>query len=117
MLRFKNADMRRVLVDALAKQCEIFLVKDRGVYFMPARGERLPNGSTKHLAYAVGCNPAIDPFEQWYDLAHREMGGDDSAESFDPTSALFTRILTGRDDLVVSATIDEFVLELVPPQH
>ncbi|WP_425127817.1 DUF3085 domain-containing protein [Burkholderia cepacia] len=117
MLRFKNADMRLVLADALAKQCEIFLVKDRGVYFMPARGERLPDGSTKHLAYAVGCNPDIDPFDQWYDLAHREMGGDDFGETFDPTSLLFTRILTSRDDLIVSATTDQIILEVAAPQH
>ncbi|MBL5864350.1 DUF3085 domain-containing protein [Serratia fonticola] len=41
------------------------LVKDQGVYWLSEQGERLPNGSQKHIAYAVGCNPDADPSGNW----------------------------------------------------
>jgi hypothetical protein len=117
MLRFKNAAMRLVLADALDKQCKILLVKDRGVYFMPERGERLSNGSTKYLAYAVGCNPDVDPPERWYGLAESELGGDDFGEDFDPKSRLFKHIMTSSDDLIVWGVQGRLVLENAAPQH
>ncbi len=77
MLRFKGADLRPVLAEAVANQCQVILVKDQGVYFLAERGERTPERSQKLLAYAVGCNPAIDPFDDWWELARIELGGDD----------------------------------------
>lgn len=64
-LRFKSADLRPVLTEAIANQCRIVLVKDQGVYFLAERGERRPDGRQQLLAYAVGCNPDTDPFDDW----------------------------------------------------
>jgi hypothetical protein len=43
-LRFKGADLRPVLTEAIANQCRVVLVKDQGVYFLAERGERRPDG-------------------------------------------------------------------------
>ncbi|SFT71502.1 DUF3085 domain-containing protein [Paraburkholderia aspalathi] len=105
MLRFKNADLRPVLSEALGNQCKILLVKDHGVYFMSEHDKRFANGQPRQLAYAVGCHPEIDPFDQWYALAHHELGGDDMAEYFDPaTDEVFQRIFNSKDDLTVAVT-------------
>ncbi len=43
-LRFKGADLRPVLTEAIANQCRIVLVKDQGVYSSPrSMGERRPD--------------------------------------------------------------------------
>ena len=68
-LRFKGSDLRPVLAEAVANQCRIVLAKDQGVYFLAERGERRPDGRVKLLAYAVGCNPDTDPFDDWWELA------------------------------------------------
>ena len=114
-LRFKGADLRPVLTEAIANQCRIVLVKDQGVYFLAERGERRPDGRQQLLAYAVGCNPDTDPFDDWWHLAGRELGGDDFAEYFDPKDGLFTRPLHSADDLVLSATATHLSLAVVPP--
>jgi len=103
-LRFRGRDLRPVLAEAVANQCRVILAKDQGVYFLAECGERRPDGRVKILAYALGCNPNIDSFDDWWELACRELGGDDFGEFFDPTSDVFTRILHGTDDLVLSAT-------------
>ena len=46
------------------------------MYFLAERGERRPDGRQALLAYAVGCNPDTDPFDDWWHLAGRELGGD-----------------------------------------
>ncbi|AHG40976.1 hypothetical protein N018_12300 [Pseudomonas syringae CC1557] len=114
-LRFKGADLRPVLTEAIASQCRLILVKDQGVYFLAENGERRPDGRVKLLAYAVGCNPDTDPFGNWWELALAELGGDDFAEYLDPKDSLFTRILHTTDDLVLSATATHLSLEAVPP--
>jgi len=114
-LRFKGAGLRPVLIEAIANQCRAVLVKDHGVYFLAERGERRPDGRQKLLAYAVGCNPDTDPFDDWWDLAQRELGGDDFAEYFDPKDGVFTRILHTADDLMLLATATHLSLEAVPP--
>ena len=53
-LRFKGADLRPVLTEAIANQCRIVLVKDQGVYLLAERGARRPDGRQQLLAYAVG---------------------------------------------------------------
>lgn len=35
------------------------------------------------MAYAVGCNPDVDAFDDWWELARAEFGGDDFGEFFD----------------------------------
>lgn len=114
-LRFKGADLRPVLTEAIANQCRIVLVKDQGVYILAERGERRTDGRQKLLAYAVGCNADTDPFDDWWFLAQRELGGDDFAEYFDPKDGVFTRILHTADDLMLSATATHLSLEVVPP--
>ncbi|ASN01339.1 DUF3085 domain-containing protein [Xanthomonas citri] len=115
MLRFKGADLRPVLAEAAAKKCRVILVKDQGVYFLSEHGERTPEGRQKLLAYAVGCNPDIDPFDDWWDLALTELGGDDFAEFFELQDGVFSRILTSNDDLELSATPTHMSFEAVLP--
>jgi Protein of unknown function (DUF3085) len=114
-LRFKNAALRPVLVEAVTNQCQIVLVKDQGVYFLAERGERQPNGHQKLIAYAVGCNPGVDPFETWWERGRIELGGDDFVEYFDPRDAVFTRIQSSQDDLELSATETHLSLRTIDP--
>ena len=39
-LRFKGAELRPVLTEAVTNQSRVILVKDQGVYFLAERGER-----------------------------------------------------------------------------
>ncbi|HBO5058414.1 TPA: DUF3085 domain-containing protein [Pseudomonas aeruginosa] len=103
-LRFKGSDLRPVLAEAVANQCRVVLAKDQGVYFLAEQGERRPDGRVKLLAYVVGCNPDTDPFDDWWELARAELGGDDFGEFFDPKDRVLTRILQSSDDLELSAT-------------
>ena len=82
-VRFKGTQLRPVLAEAAANQCRVILVKDQGVYFMAERGESRPDGRRKTMAYAVGCNPDVDAFDDWWELARAEFGGDDFGEFFD----------------------------------
>jgi hypothetical protein len=113
-LRFKGSDLRPVLNEAIASQGRLILVKDQGVYFLTEHGESRPDGRVKLLAYAVGCNPDTDPFDNWWELARTELGGDDFAEYFDPKDGVFTRILHSTDDLMLTATTTQLLLEVVP---
>ncbi|OFU89176.1 MULTISPECIES: DUF3085 domain-containing protein [Stenotrophomonas] len=112
-LRFKGSDLRPVLAEAIANQCRVVLAKDQGVYFLAEQGERRPDGRVKLLAYAVGCNPDTDPFDDWWELARAELGGDDFGEFFDPNDRVFTRILQSSDDLELSATSTHLSLTAV----
>ena len=114
-VRFKGTQLRPVLAEAAANQCRVILVKDQGVYFMAERGESRPDGRRKTMAYAVGCNPDVDAFDDWWELARAELGGDDFGEYFDPKDGVFTRILHTEDDLMLSATATHLSLEVVPP--
>lgn len=73
-----------MLAEAVVNQCRIILVKDQGVYFLAERGERRPDGRQQAVAYAIGCNPDVDAFDDWWELGRAEFGGDDFAEFFDP---------------------------------
>lgn len=65
--------------------------------------------------YAVGCNPDVDVFDDWWALARKELGGDDFAEHFDPHSEAFTPILNGEEDLELAATATYLMLRTVTP--
>jgi len=112
---FKGTELRPVLAEAVANQCRVILVKDQGVYFLAERGERRPDGRQKLIAYAVGCNPDVDPFDDWWELARIEFGGDDFGEYLDPQEGVFARILHSEDDLDVSATATHLSLQAVAP--
>ncbi|NNN28671.1 DUF3085 domain-containing protein [Pseudomonas nitroreducens] len=96
--------MRPVLAEAVVNQCRIILVKDQGVYFLAERRERRPDGRLKTIAYAAGCNPDVDAFDDWWELARAAFGRDDFGEFFDPQESVFARILHSEDDLDVSAS-------------
>lgn len=113
-LRFRGADLRPVLKEAAAKRCRIVLVKDRGVYWLAERGARIGNGRQKLIAYAVGCNPDIDPFDDWWHTANAELGGDDFAEHIDPSDGVFAKVLAGGYDLELSATPEQLMMLAVP---
>lgn len=115
-LRFRNADLRPVLAEALANKCRVVLVKDEGVYWLSERGERLPSGYQKLLAYAVGCNPNVDSVDDWYELARNELGGDDFAEPFHMKDGIFHRILDSQDDLELVATATQLTLTVIAPE-
>lgn len=115
MLRFTATDLRPVLLEARARQCAVLLVKDHGVYFMAQRGEALPAGRRRHIAYAVESNPTKDPFDIWYDRARTELGGDDFGECFEADNPLFSRIIDDGYDLTVRATSSHLLLEVVAP--
>ena len=113
-VRFKGTDLRPVLAEAVVNQCRVILVKDQGVYFLAERGERRPDGRQKTIAYAAGCNPDVDAFDDWWELARAEFGGDDFGEFFDPKEGVFACILHSEDDLDVSATATHLSLQAVP---
>lgn len=112
-VRFKGADLRPVLDEALRTRSHLVLVKDHGVYFAAERGERGPDGNCKNIAYAVGCNPGVDSFDDWWALATSEFGGDDFSEYIDPADRRFTHLSPSGFDLEVSATATHLVLRLV----
>ena len=91
-VRFKGTDLRPVLAEAVVNLCRVILVKDQGVYFLAERGERRPDGRQKLVAYAVGCNPDVDAFHDWWELVRAEFGSDDFGEFFDPRDGVFALI-------------------------
>ena len=111
---FKGVELRPIIAEALTNRCRIILVKDHGVYFMAERGEHRPDGRQKLIAYAVGCNPDVDPFDTWWDRARIEFGGDDFGEFLDIGDSVFMRILNSQDDLEVSATATHLSFQVVP---
>ena len=114
-VRFKGTDLRPVLAEAVVNQCRAILVKDQGVYFLAERGERRPDGRQKLIAYAVGCNPDVDAFDDWWELTRAEFGGDDFGEFFDPHDGVFVLIRSSEGDLEVSATDTHLSLQAVAP--
>lgn len=114
-LLFKGSDLRPVLTEAIVNQCHIILVKDQGVYWLAEDGERQADGCQRLIAYAVGCNPDVDTFEDWWQLARNELGGDDFGENFDPNTEVFKQILNSEDDLKLSATPTHLSLRAVTP--
>ena len=112
-LRFKGSDLRPVLSEAIAKRCRVILAKDHGVYFLSERGDRRPDGRWERLAYAVGCHPDVDAFDDWWALMNAECGGDDFGEYLDPHDEILALILRGGYDLSVSFTATRFFLGAV----
>lgn len=113
-VRFKGAELRPVLAEAVANRCHIILVKDRGVYFMAERGENRPDGRRKTIAYAIGCNPDVDAFDDWWERAGAEFGDDDFGQFFDLQERVFASILHSEDDLEVSATATRLSMRPMP---
>ncbi|MGP3790501.1 DUF3085 domain-containing protein [Pseudomonas sp. B392_1p] len=99
-LRFKGADLRPVLAESIANRCSLILVKDQGVYFIAEHGEHRPeDGRQKLVAYADGCNPDVDPFDDWRVRSCTELGENDFRWFFKPQHEVFDRSLSSTDDL------------------
>ncbi|PMX20952.1 hypothetical protein C1Y26_21980 [Pseudomonas sp. MPR-R2A7] len=116
MLQFAGVELRAVLSEALANDCRIILVKDHGVYLMSEVGETNTDGGRKVLVYAIGCNPDLDEFEQWWNVAISELGGDDFSEYLDVNDGLLTELLETGDDLIIRATDTHLYLEVLKPK-
>jgi len=114
-VRFKGTELRPVLAEAVVNQCRVVLAKDQGVYFLAERGERRPDGRQKLIAYAVGCNPDVDAFDDWWELSRAEFGGDDFGEFFDPHDGVVALILHSANDLEMSATGTHLSLQAAAP--
>lgn len=114
-VRFKGPTLRAVLIEALVNECRVILAKDQGVYFIAEHGERQLDGRQKRIAYATGCNPDVDHFDDWWELVRAEFGGDDFGEFFDPKDGVFALILSGEGDLEVSATATHLSLRAAAP--
>ncbi|WP_235591877.1 DUF3085 domain-containing protein [Pseudomonas syringae] len=61
--KFKDSDLRAVLLEGRTHQCHIVLAKDQGMYLTSEFGEKLANGPRKHIAYPVGFSPKVDAFD------------------------------------------------------
>lgn len=118
MLLFKQSDLLPVLKEAVSRQCQLILVKDHGVYFISEEGEmNADSSSRKHIAYAQGCNPGIDAFDDWWQLGINEMGGDDCAEYLSPNDDVFQLVLKAGYDLNVTASETAIELAAVQSSH
>ncbi|MBA6104607.1 MULTISPECIES: DUF3085 domain-containing protein [Pseudomonas] len=105
MLRFTGTELHAVLAEAGINGCRVILVKDHGVYLMSEVGEsKADGGGRKRVAYATGCNPAVDDFDAWWNRAHDEFGGDDFAEYFDINDPVLASLRGTAGSLVVEAT-------------
>ncbi|CAK7032916.1 DUF3085 domain-containing protein [Saezia sanguinis] len=104
MLIFKANELIPVIHEAREKKCKILLVKDHGVYVLSENRDANPDSSCKNIAYAKGFNPAADKFDDWWDKANNELGGDDFAEPLDPFDEVFNVIVEHQYDMIVEAT-------------
>lgn len=108
MLRFTADKLSPVIHEARSHQCQLLLVKDHGVYFMAEKVHSV-------LAYAVGCHPDVDEFDQWWELSRNELGGDDFAHHFNPLEQIFSDLIEHNADLILEATSKHFHLRLDIP--
>ena len=113
-LRFKGADLRRA--DRSHRQSVPHrLVRTRAISSSPSVEGVARMDAQQLLAYAVGCNPDTDPFDDWWHLAGRELGGDDFAQIFRPEGRpVHAPPALSADDLVLSATA-ALSLAVLPP--
>ena len=103
MFVFNAKDLIPVINEARKKKCPILLVKDQGVYFISEKRDQNPDEKCKNIAYAQGCNPDVDDFDNWWNKARNELGGDDFAQSFDSGAKCFSFVLQKKCDLYVEA--------------
>lgn len=102
MIHFLASDLLPVISEARTRQCRIALVKDHGVYMLSEKGE-MENGRRRVIAWAVECNPDTVPFDNWWERARAEFGGDDFVEYLDGDAAAFDRVIAEGADLQIEA--------------
>ena len=61
MLRFYGSDLKAIVTESITTDKSVVLAKDHGVYLMVDGGEQRDDGRVRHLAYADGCHPDLDP--------------------------------------------------------
>ncbi|REE18193.1 hypothetical protein B0G71_1190 [Paraburkholderia sp. BL27I4N3] len=115
MIHFVAADLHPVICEARTLQCRILLVKDRGVYMLSEKGE-IENGRRSIIAWAVECNPDTVPFDDWWERARAEFGGDDCAEYLDHNDAVFERVIDEGFDLQIEADAGYLYINAVAPR-
>ncbi|MFC5428056.1 DUF3085 domain-containing protein [Paraburkholderia denitrificans] len=113
MVLFNAAELRVVLIEARSHACPVVLVKDQGVYMLSEKSDAPANGQPRPIAYAVGCNPDTVPFDEWWDRARAEFGGDDFVEHLDPDDAVFDRIVNDGWNLEIRADASHLFLNAV----
>lgn len=110
---FRFPDMEPVIKEAQKNKCQLMLVKDQGLYFMPQKGERNAKGRIVNIAYAEGFNPDKVEFENWYDTLRDEIGGSDFAEYFDSSATAFGVALEEKLDIKVVITETDLTLDII----
>jgi len=108
MLRFHGKDLKAVLNESASRNLPVVLVKDNGVYLMVEKGRQRCGGRMKHLAYAEGCHPDLDP--EWHTLARILAGGDDFIEPLSLKPTQVQDILRRDFQLAVSMTDEKVSL-------
>ena len=104
-----------VIQEVRQNRCNIYLVKDDGLYMMAEEGEILPDTGRRRVAYAVGFNPAIVEFDEWYHLLHDICGGDDFAETLQADSQIFDLVVKHHISLKVEFTPEAFSIIPMTP--
>ncbi|MBU9477991.1 DUF3085 domain-containing protein [Burkholderia multivorans] len=115
MIRFTASDLRPVLVEARTHACHLVLVNDQGVYMMTDKTNASDDGLPRLIAYATGCNPETVPFDDWWERARTEFGGDDFVEYLDPDAAVFDRVIDDEWDLKIRTDASHLYLNAVKP--
>ena len=95
-LVFQAADVRRVVEHSLSAPEQrpiaytkdkpptpaVIFVHDQGVYLMSNGEPRdITEGEHSFVAYAEGCDPSKQEFDDWWDTSRALVGGDDFAET------------------------------------
>jgi hypothetical protein len=89
ILKFKKNEVLRV---ANQTEGKLTIVGSDGVYFANTKPRAGATGRgfafVIDQAYAEGCNPDVDKFDDWWELKRRTWGGDDGAEELDALEIL-----------------------------
>lgn len=113
-LRFRGAELRPVLAEAIRERCQIVLQRGDGVYWHAACSSPHFRGYLTPIAYALGCNPRVNAFEHWWGRSCDTLGTDTLCRAFDPRDAVFACILHGNFDLELSAEPSPLSVRPVP---
>ena len=105
ILKFKKGVVMRVILGMPNQQAKLMLVGSDGVYFM------CDSTTSTDQAFAEGCNPSVDKFDDWWELKRATWGGDDGADNVDAIEIL-TILHQCRTHLIVVFKEDSF--EVMP---
>ncbi|EKL1178959.1 DUF3085 domain-containing protein [Klebsiella pneumoniae] len=92
MLRFYGSDLKAIVTESITTDKSVVLAKDHGVYLMVDGGEQRDDGRVRHLAYADGCHPDLDP--EWVSMARILVGGNSFEERIPLTEGGIVDIIT-----------------------